>query len=192
MRPFPLPPPQHIKLKKIPVLELSPERFLRKLTAGDAASSECITFNRVERVGDIVDVLGSTGHNGFPVVERDPGGGSSNLLGIVLRTRLLVVLKKKVSFMASKDDLPPALSAYKYDIAEFAKPISSSFIKLEDIQLTHEVSYQRNRNTRPLLRPLLRPPHQPPNLPTPPPSLGPIRWIECVLTRALPLLASPA
>merc|ERR1719182_717158 len=59
----------HIHIKKIPLLEHSAEKYFRHLTASDAKSKKCVQFGRVEKVGFILDVLKSSVHNGFPVIE---------------------------------------------------------------------------------------------------------------------------
>lgn len=70
----------HIKLKNIPLLELAPERFLRKLWASDAMSQHTVSFTRVEKISNIIDILQSNHHNGFPVVEECDG--ETNFLGV--------------------------------------------------------------------------------------------------------------
>ena len=132
----------HIHIKKVPLLEASAERYFRHLTASDAKSNKCVSFARVEKVGFIVDVLKSCNHNGFPVVDihatDSNGQEQSSLLGVVLRNHLLVVLKKKLSFMNDPNDVIAPLVAFQYDSTEFMKPISSKGMKLSEIGLTDE------------------------------------------------------
>uniref|UniRef100_A0A7S2SWI3 Chloride channel protein n=3 Tax=Chloropicon primus TaxID=1764295 RepID=A0A7S2SWI3_9CHLO len=132
----------HIHIKKIPLLEHSSERYFRHLSASDAKSKTCVQFGRVEKVGFILDVLKSHTHNGFPVVEAHPTdrvtNETSTLLGIVLRNHLLVVLKKKISFMKDPSEVVDPVLAFQYDLTEFTKPISSQGVKLDEIRLTDE------------------------------------------------------
>lgn len=132
----------HIHIKKIPLLETSAEKYFRHLTAIDVKSDNCETFDRVEKVASIVEMLKSTTHNGFPVVDRsavDPNGNPESVfMGVVLRNHLLVVLKKKLSFMAQQDGAVSVLKAFEYDITEFSKPISKQGINLNDIGLTED------------------------------------------------------
>ena len=132
----------HIHIKKIPLLEHSAEKYFRHLTASDAKSKKCVQFGRVEKVGFILDVLKSSIHNGFPVIETHQADAVTSecttLLGVVLRSHLLVVLKKKISFMKDPKEVVEPLLAFQYDATEFTKPISSSGMQLEEIVLTEE------------------------------------------------------
>uniref|UniRef100_A0A672S490 Chloride channel protein n=1 Tax=Sinocyclocheilus grahami TaxID=75366 RepID=A0A672S490_SINGR len=81
----------HIKLQSVPFLHWEAPPTSHWLTAREVMSSPVTCFNRVEKVGRIVDVLSntSTNHNGFPVV---PG----KICGLILRSQLIVLLKHKV------------------------------------------------------------------------------------------------
>uniref|UniRef100_A0A8C9VH92 Chloride channel protein n=1 Tax=Scleropages formosus TaxID=113540 RepID=A0A8C9VH92_SCLFO len=83
----------HIKLQSVPFLHWEAPATSHALTAREVMSSPVTCFNRVEKVGTIVDVLSntSTNHNGFPVVTR-PG----KICGLILRSQLIVLLKHKV------------------------------------------------------------------------------------------------
>ncbi|TRY97091.1 hypothetical protein DNTS_027281, partial [Danionella cerebrum] len=89
----------HIKLQSVPFLHWEAPPTSHWLTAREVMSSPVTCFNRVEKVGTIVDVLSntSTNHNGFPVVvhvaENDE---PSKLCGLILRSQLIVLLKHKV------------------------------------------------------------------------------------------------
>lgn len=54
----------------LPFLEARPERFMRHLTAKEACGGPPVAFQRVERVGTVLQALQQTSHNGFPVVQR--------------------------------------------------------------------------------------------------------------------------
>uniref|UniRef100_A0A8D0CN14 Chloride channel protein n=1 Tax=Scleropages formosus TaxID=113540 RepID=A0A8D0CN14_SCLFO len=89
----------HIKLQSVPFLHWEAPATSHALTAREVMSSPVTCFNRVEKVGTIVDVLSntSTNHNGFPVVTRvmdddEPG----KICGLILRSQLIVLLKHKV------------------------------------------------------------------------------------------------
>uniref|UniRef100_A0A674AMF8 Chloride channel 7 n=1 Tax=Salmo trutta TaxID=8032 RepID=A0A674AMF8_SALTR len=80
----------HIKLQSVPFLHLEAPATSHWLTAREVMSAPVTCFNRIEKVGTIVDVLSntSTNHNGFPVVVP--------VCGLILRSQLIVLLKHKV------------------------------------------------------------------------------------------------
>ncbi|KAG5854456.1 H(+)/Cl(-) exchange transporter 7-like [Anguilla anguilla] len=89
----------HIKLQSVPFLHWEAPATSHSLTAREVMSSPVTSFNRIEKVGNIVDVLSntSTNHNGFPVVNEfidinEPG----KICGLILRSQLIVLLKHKV------------------------------------------------------------------------------------------------
>lgn len=85
-----------LDLKGLPFLEPKPEPWMKDLTVGElaAAKPRTVSLQVVERVSTIVEVLRGTGHNGFPVVGR-PRPGLSELHGLVLRSHLVAVLRKR-------------------------------------------------------------------------------------------------
>uniref|UniRef100_A0AAR2J4A2 Chloride channel protein n=1 Tax=Pygocentrus nattereri TaxID=42514 RepID=A0AAR2J4A2_PYGNA len=85
----------HIKLQSVPFLHWDAPATSHSLTAREVMSSPVTCFNRVEKVGTIVDVLSntSTNHNGFPVIIQTAPG---KLCGLILRSQLIVLLKHKV------------------------------------------------------------------------------------------------
>uniref|UniRef100_A0AAZ3RV73 Chloride channel protein n=1 Tax=Oncorhynchus tshawytscha TaxID=74940 RepID=A0AAZ3RV73_ONCTS len=89
----------HIKLQSVPFLHLEAPATSHWLTAREVMGAPVTCFNRIEKVGTIVDVLSntSTNHNGFPVVV--PVAASDDLgkiCGLILRSQLIVLLKHKV------------------------------------------------------------------------------------------------
>ncbi|KAJ8246001.1 hypothetical protein GJAV_G00262590 [Gymnothorax javanicus] len=89
----------HIKLQSVPFLHWEAPATSHALTAREVMSSPVTSFNRIEKVGNIVDVLSNTttNHNGFPVVNEfidndEPG----KICGLILRSQLIVLLKHKV------------------------------------------------------------------------------------------------
>ncbi|XP_029914227.1 H(+)/Cl(-) exchange transporter 7 isoform X1 [Myripristis murdjan] len=89
----------HIKLQSVPFLHWEAPATSHWLTAREVMSSPVTCFNRIEKVGTIVDVLSntSTNHNGFPVVVHvAPGDEPAKLCGLILRSQLIVLLKHKV------------------------------------------------------------------------------------------------
>uniref|UniRef100_A0AAX7VQL5 Chloride channel protein n=1 Tax=Astatotilapia calliptera TaxID=8154 RepID=A0AAX7VQL5_ASTCA len=91
----------HIKLQSVPFLHWEAPATSHWLTAREVMSSPVTCFNRIEKVGTIVDVLSntSTNHNGFPVVSRlelTQEKNPAKLCGLILRSQLIVLLKHKV------------------------------------------------------------------------------------------------
>lgn len=84
-----------LKLKGFPYLEAHAEPYMRQLMVADVVAGPLQVFNGVEKVGNIVHVLRTTGHNGFPVVDEPPFSDSPILYGLILRAHLFVLLKKK-------------------------------------------------------------------------------------------------
>ncbi|KAK2992879.1 hypothetical protein RJ640_028121 [Escallonia rubra] len=92
-----------LDLKGLPFLDANPEPWMRNITVGELVDVKpaVVTLRGVEKVSRIVEVLHNTPHNGFPVV--DDGliphvglpDGATELLGLLLRTHLVLVLKKK-------------------------------------------------------------------------------------------------
>lgn len=92
-----------LELKGLPFLDANPEPWMRNLTVGELADAKppVVTLHGVEMVSRVVEVLRNTTHNGFPVIDDEvvpPVGlavGATELHGIILRTHLVQVLKKK-------------------------------------------------------------------------------------------------
>ncbi|XP_046893292.1 H(+)/Cl(-) exchange transporter 7 [Hypomesus transpacificus] len=89
----------HIKLGSVPFLHWDAPATSHWLTAREVMSSPVTYFNKIEKVGTIVDVLSNTSnnHNGFPVVVRLAASDESGkICGLILRSQLIVLLKHKV------------------------------------------------------------------------------------------------
>ncbi|XP_074316520.1 chloride channel protein CLC-b-like [Silene latifolia] len=92
-----------LKLKGLPFLNSNPEPWMRNITVGELADVKppLVSLHGVEKVSKIVDVLKNTTHNGFPVINDDPMPQNphntklTELQGLILRTHLIAVLKKK-------------------------------------------------------------------------------------------------
>lgn len=84
-----------LEMKGLPFLEPNPEPWMRNLTVGELAAAKVsvVCLQGIEKVARVVDVLKTTSHNGFPVVNQ--GVVQSELHGIVLRAHLIAALRKK-------------------------------------------------------------------------------------------------
>lgn len=127
---------QIVKMKGLPYLEAHAEPYMRHLSAGDVCSGPLFTFTGVEKVGNIVHALQMTRHNGFPVVDEPPFVQAPELSGLVLRSHLLVLLKRKKftkNRVLSGSELLRVFHAF-----DFAKAGSGKGLKVEDLDLSEE------------------------------------------------------
>lgn len=128
---------QIVKMKGLPYMEAHAEPYMRHLVAGDVVSGPLITFNGVEKVGNIVHALRLTGHNGFPVIDEPPFSAAPELCGLVLRSHLLVLLKGK---RFTKERLRTGVGELlqRFGAFDFAKPGSGKGMKFEDLNIQEE------------------------------------------------------
>lgn len=126
---------QIVKMKGLPFMEAHAEPYMRNLIAGDVVSGPLVSFAGVERVGNIMHALRLTGHNGFPVVDEPPFSETPELVGLVLRSHLLVLLNGK---MFNHDRVATGTSELftRYVASDFAKAGSGKGLKLEDLEIS--------------------------------------------------------
>ncbi|KAB2002424.1 hypothetical protein ES319_D11G065600v1 [Gossypium barbadense] len=127
---------QIVKLKGLPYMEAHAEPYMKHLVARDVVSGPLITFSGVEKVGNILHALKTTGHNGFPVIDEPPFADAPELCGLVLRSHLLVLLKGKIfsrDRVLSGDEVVHRISKF-----DFAKAGSGKGVKLEDLDIKDE------------------------------------------------------
>ncbi|KAE8666001.1 Chloride channel protein CLC-c [Hibiscus syriacus] len=127
---------QIVKLKGLPYMEAHAEPYMKHLVARDIVSGPLITFSGVEKVGNILHALKTTGHNGFPVIDEPPFADSPELCGLVLRSHLLVLLKGKIFSghrVLAGDEVVRRISGF-----DFAKTGSGKGVKLEDLDIKDE------------------------------------------------------
>lgn len=127
---------QILKLKGLPYMEAHAEPYMRHLVAGDVCSGPLIAFSGVEKVGNIHHALEMTRHNAFPVVDGPPFCDAPELCGLVLRSHLLVLLKRK-KFTKSKI-LSGSEILRTFHAFDFAKAGSGKGLKVEDLELSEE------------------------------------------------------
>ncbi|MCO5576774.1 hypothetical protein L7F22_030594 [Adiantum nelumboides] len=124
---------QIVFIKGLPFLEEKPEPFMKHLTAGDVCSCPAATLSAVERLGNIVEILRMTDHNGFPVLDMT-STPYPTLHGLILRSHLLVLLQKKDLFTPNASGLiGKDLKSCNID---FNKRGSGKGPSIDDIQLT--------------------------------------------------------
>mmetsp|Transcript_36640 Transcript_36640/g.85880 ORF Transcript_36640/g.85880 Transcript_36640/m.85880 type:complete len:764 (-) Transcript_36640:12-2303(-) len=92
----------HLELKKVPLLELSPEKETITLQARDVMAADIVSLQMVEPVRNVLDTLYSCNHHGFPVLAK-----SGNFAGLVRRSTLMHVLSKGGVFGIFQDPEAP-------------------------------------------------------------------------------------
>ncbi|XP_057467752.1 chloride channel protein CLC-d-like isoform X2 [Actinidia eriantha] len=127
---------EQARLRGIPLLESRPKNEMRKMKAKEACGNQKVVyFPRVVKVADVVSILKSNNHNGFPVI--DSRSGETLVIGIMLRSHLLVLLQSKVDFQHNHlpSDYRGGSLPIRHNFNEFVKPASSKGISIHDIHL---------------------------------------------------------
>ncbi|CAN6298168.1 unnamed protein product [Urochloa humidicola] len=128
---------EQARLRGIPLLDSRPKQVMRNMNAKDACRNQkVVSLSRVSRVVDIVSVLRTNKHNGFPVVDRGQNG-ESLVIGLILRSHLLVLLQAKVDFQNSPFPCGPGI-LNRHNFSDFVKPASSKGKSIDDIHLTED------------------------------------------------------
>ncbi|KAL8486372.1 hypothetical protein ACS0TY_023171 [Phlomoides rotata] len=129
---------EQARLRAIPLLESKPKYQMRNMTAKEASGNQQVVyFPRVVKVVDALSILRSNKHNGFPVIDHTRSG-ETLVIGLILRSHLLVLLQSKVDFQHSplpfnSRDGPVPI---RHNLREFVKPVSSKGLSIDDIHLT--------------------------------------------------------
>ncbi|CAN6281805.1 unnamed protein product [Urochloa humidicola] len=128
---------EQARLRGIPLLDSRPKQVMRNMNAKDACRNQkVVSLSCVSRVVDIVSVLRTNKHNGFPVVDRGQNG-ESLVIGLILRSHLLVLLQAKVDFQNSPFPCGPGV-LNRHNFSDFVKPASSKGKSIDDIHLTED------------------------------------------------------
>ncbi|XP_077210288.1 chloride channel D isoform X3 [Tasmannia lanceolata] len=131
---------EQARLRGIPLLESRPKQYMRKMTAKEACNNQKVVyFPRVVKVADTVSVLRSNKHNGFPVVDH-ARNGEPLVIGLILRSHLLVLLQSKIDFQHGSLPYDPrdGSKPITHNFSEFVKPVSSKGLSIEDIHLSQD------------------------------------------------------
>lgn len=129
---------EQARLRSIPLLESRPKYQMRRMKAKEAGrSGKVVSVPRVVKVADVVSILRSNKHNGFPVIEHTRSG-EPLVMGLMLRSHLLVLLQSKVDFQHSSLPSDSRVGSFpiRHNNSEFIKPVSSKGLSLDDIQLS--------------------------------------------------------
>ncbi|KAA8527578.1 hypothetical protein F0562_034707 [Nyssa sinensis] len=126
---------EQARLRGIPLLESRPKYQMRKMTAKDGCGNQKVVyFPRIVKVADVISILRSNSHNGFPVIDHSRSG-ETIVIGLMLRSHLLVLLQSKVDFQHSPLPCDGSLPI-RHNFSEFVKPVSSKGISINDIHLS--------------------------------------------------------
>lgn len=126
-----------MKIKGFPYLETHAEPYMRQLTVSEVVTGPLQYFHGIEKVGNIVHVLRTTQHHGFPVIDEPPYSESEVLYGLILRAHLITLLKKK-AFLTTPTMLDNFVAFSQFSSEEFSKKGSGYHEDIEDIELTDE------------------------------------------------------
>ncbi|CEF62539.1 CBS domain and Chloride channel, voltage gated family and Chloride channel, core domain-containing protein [Strongyloides ratti] len=92
----------HIELNGIPILGWEPPKLSRNKLAEEIMRPDVVAVQKKEKVKRLLEILKTTSHHGFPVLNRiDPGLNRydlpcyGNVEGLVLRTHIKIILAKK-------------------------------------------------------------------------------------------------
>mmetsp|Transcript_5910 Transcript_5910/g.17483 ORF Transcript_5910/g.17483 Transcript_5910/m.17483 type:complete len:805 (-) Transcript_5910:336-2750(-) len=120
----------HIGLKKVPLLETHPEKHMLRLTAADVMAKKVVTLEATLTVGDLVRVLGSCSHHGFPVVDPETG----RFAGLAQRSTLHHVLALGKKYGALQDRASAGQPAALVPHEEMARRMHPRFPSLEQVR----------------------------------------------------------
>lgn len=129
---------EQARLRGIPLLESRPKYQMRNMTAKEACGNQKVVyFSRVVKVADVLYILRSNNHNGFPVIDHTRSG-ETLVIGLILRSHLLVLLQSKADFQHSPlpSDSRSGTLPIRHSLTEFVKPVSSKGISIHDVHLT--------------------------------------------------------
>ncbi|CAK9142524.1 unnamed protein product [Ilex paraguariensis] len=129
---------EQARLRGIPLLESRPKYQMRNMTAKEACGNQKVVFlPRIVNVADLVSILRSNSHNGFPVIDHTRSG-ETLVIGLAIRSHLLVLLQSKVDFQHSPlpCDLQGGSLPVRHNFGEFVKPASSKGLSIDDIHVS--------------------------------------------------------
>ena len=90
----------HIDLAKVPFMHWEPPADSTRIYASEVMNMPVVTLRTTETVTNILRVLQTTTHNGFPVVDAESSYSHvrtyGRYRGVILRSQLLVMLKSKI------------------------------------------------------------------------------------------------
>eukprot|EP01117_Protostelium_nocturnum_P016619 TRINITY_DN6623_c0_g1_i1.p1 TRINITY_DN6623_c0_g1~~TRINITY_DN6623_c0_g1_i1.p1 ORF type:complete len:804 (-),score=233.35 TRINITY_DN6623_c0_g1_i1:12-2423(-) len=82
-------------IKSIPILELHPPSFAFRVGVTEVMAKPVQCIYEKDTLNNIIRVLKTTNHNGFPVVSNEGVGREKTFRGIILRKQLLILLDRQ-------------------------------------------------------------------------------------------------
>jgi len=91
----------HVQLNGVPLLGWEPPPLSATTYASEVMSNPVVTLKTMENIGNIMDILKKTHHNGYPVVtysgeDAYDGRTFGRIRGLILRSELVVLLENKI------------------------------------------------------------------------------------------------
>uniref|UniRef100_A0A7E4VYC5 Chloride channel protein n=1 Tax=Panagrellus redivivus TaxID=6233 RepID=A0A7E4VYC5_PANRE len=137
----------HIEIAEIPFLDWNAPKLCRNILAKKIMRRDVVALEPIENVSRLVDILLTTRHHGFPIVDRisEPSPGSlfpnyGHLKGLLLRSQLFVILRKR-HFTHDYDGRHPvegakpvALSDFSDSYPRYEVPISRLNLSTTDLK----------------------------------------------------------
>jgi chloride channel 7 len=122
----------HLGLKCMPFVEPTAHPGFENFGAGAVASHPAVTLRARETGEQIVKTLETNTHSGFPVC-----GANGELVGFVLRTRLITLLKADA--LGTDGRLP--LAAFQRDFDRHDRSIAGADVGMERLATEYDVSF---------------------------------------------------
>lgn len=147
----------HVELKCIPFVEGTPSVGMEQMNAYDVATRPVVTMEQVVPLREVVDVLTSVTHNGFPVVTPN-----KKFAGVILRSQLVVLLRNASGkcWLDSSDGYPdppetgPLLDHYGAAIDDFCTRLQSDTPGIESLDLDMDQMDGKYLDLRPFMNPV--------------------------------------
>ncbi|CAD5189924.1 unnamed protein product [Musa acuminata subsp. malaccensis] len=124
-------------LKLLPLIMLVlliSKQYLRNRAAKEACKNQKVSATTKI---DIISVLWSNKHNGFPVIDHEQNG-EALVIGLILCSHLLVLVKFKMDFQNSPFPCDMWGVSNRYNFSDFVKTVSGKGMSTEDIHLTED------------------------------------------------------
>uniref|UniRef100_A0A0N4ZQ14 Chloride channel protein n=1 Tax=Parastrongyloides trichosuri TaxID=131310 RepID=A0A0N4ZQ14_PARTI len=132
----------HIELNGIPILGWEPPKLSKNKTAQEVMRSDVVALQKKEKVKRLLEILKTTTHHGFPVLDRiDPGLNRydlpiyGNLEGLVLRTQIKIILAKR-HFYKNYDCTMLAEGAENIDVKDLSDEYSHNRFDIDKLKFS--------------------------------------------------------